>query len=117
MYLPDLVDDRTGDRTKGVGVPHPSELEVTGMAVLKYNLNRLSLAVRDARKTMGEYERAFGWSGWRVNDYVEPFHHNTKAANDNTVITVSGSAIVSFCSNSGQNTNDSAANSDAFKLA
>ena len=46
-----------------------------------------------------------------------PFHQKMKAANASTVITVSGPAIVSFCSNSGLNTNDRAANNDAFKLA
>src|ERR1035438_8298873 len=55
-------------------MPHPSEVGVTGMAGLRYNLTRISLAVRDARQTMAEYQRAFGWSGWKVYDYVEPFH-------------------------------------------
>ena len=46
-----------------------------------------------------------------------PLHHSSNAANDSAVINVSGSATVNFCSNSGQKMNDSAANSDALKLA
>jgi len=48
------------------------------MAGLKYNLTHISVAVRDLRQTMAEYHRAFGWSGWRVYDCVEPFQHDAR---------------------------------------
>src|SRR2546430_2460182 len=36
---------------------------------------------------------------------ASPFHHTVNAANDSSVTTVSGSAMVSFCSTTGQNMN------------
>jgi hypothetical protein len=42
-----------------------------------------------------------------------PLHHTAKAANENIVTRVSGSAMVSFCSSIGQSMNASAAKIEA----
>jgi methylmalonyl-CoA/ethylmalonyl-CoA epimerase len=49
---------------------------VTGMAGLSYPITQVSLVVRDLHETMDAYHRAFGWSGWKVFDYVAPFQHD-----------------------------------------
>jgi hypothetical protein len=46
-----------------------------------------------------------------------PFHHAMNAAKESSVITVSGSAMVSFCNSKGLNKKHRAANKDAGKLA
>ncbi len=48
------------------------------MAGLKCDLTRISLAVRDLPGTMAAYHRAFGWSDWKVYNYVEPFQHDAE---------------------------------------
>src|SRR2546430_17718849 len=49
-----------------------------GMGGLKYPVSQVSLVVNDLHRTMEAYYEAFGWTGWRVFDHVEPTHHGTQ---------------------------------------
>jgi glyoxalase/bleomycin resistance protein/dioxygenase superfamily protein len=49
-----------------------------GMGGLKYPVSQVSLVVNDLHRTMEHYYEAFGWTGWRVFDHVEPMHHGTQ---------------------------------------
>ena len=49
-----------------------------GMGGLKYPVSQVSLVVNDLHRTMERYYEAFGWTGWRVFDHVEPVHHGTE---------------------------------------
>ena len=49
-----------------------------GMGGLKYPVSQVSLVVNDLHRTMERYYEAFGWTGWRVFDHVEPMHHGTQ---------------------------------------
>jgi hypothetical protein len=50
----------------------------TGTGGLRYPVSQVSLVVRDLHATMERYHEAFGWSGWRVFEHVEPVHHGTE---------------------------------------
>src|ERR1700729_948721 len=50
----------------------------TGIGGLRYPVSQVSLVVRDLHATMERYYEAFGWSGWRVFDHVDPVHHGTE---------------------------------------
>ena len=50
----------------------------TGIGGLRYPVSQVSLVVRDLHGTMERYHEAFGWSGWRVFEHVEPVHHGTE---------------------------------------
>ena len=49
-----------------------------GMGGLKFPVSQVSLVVNDLQPAMERYYEAFGWTGWRVFDHVEPMHHGTQ---------------------------------------
>ncbi len=75
-------------------MPHPQNVDATGMAGLSYNITQISLAVRDLKATMEHYHRAFGWSDWKVYDHHEPLHHGTELRGQSVAYNLRGAEVM-----------------------
>src|SRR6516164_11087046 len=65
-----------------------------GMGGLKYPVSQVSLVVNDLHRTMERYYEAFGWTGWRVFDHVEPTHHGTELRGKSVPYSLRGAEVM-----------------------
>ena len=65
-----------------------------GMGGLKYPVSQVSLVVNDLHHTMERYYEAFGWTGWRVFDHVEPMHHGTQLRGKPVPYSLRGAEVI-----------------------
>jgi hypothetical protein len=65
-----------------------------GLGGLRYGVSQVSLVVNELQKTMEEYHRAFGWSGWKVFDHVEPTHHGTELRGKSVPYSLRGAEVM-----------------------
>src|SRR2546429_2061751 len=65
-----------------------------GMGGLKYPVSQASLVVNDLPHTMERYYEAFGWTGWRVFDHVEPMHHGTQLRGKPVPYSLRGAEVI-----------------------
>jgi methylmalonyl-CoA/ethylmalonyl-CoA epimerase len=66
----------------------------TGLGGLHYPVTQVSLVVTDLQATMEKYYEAFGWSGWKVFDHVEPVHHGTQLRGQDVPYSLRGAEVM-----------------------
>lgn len=66
----------------------------TGLGGLHYPVTQVSLVVTDLQATMEKYRVAFGWSGWKVFDHVEPVHHGTQLRGQDVAYSLRGAEVM-----------------------
>jgi methylmalonyl-CoA/ethylmalonyl-CoA epimerase len=71
-----------------------SEEIPVGLGGLRYPVSQVSLVVHDLHATMERYYQAFGWSGWRVFDHVEPVHHGTELRGESVPYSLRGAEVM-----------------------